>query len=447
MLSDIIEKWGGVEVAPMDLYRDMFWLGEGLLQNSEEEPGAFKTNPVGYFKYKKHTKGNFRVLFEDSFEEVLEEMQQADFSILNGITYYGRRNLMANASKMYALIFDLDGLNDDNLNNFFSGAMNAGVYPVPNYVTLSGHGVHLYYLFEEPLSLYPNIKLQLKELKYALIRKMWNMYTSNIKKPQYQGINQGFRPAGAKTKIPGVVVRPFRIHQHPYSLQELCEYVPEEHRVDEAKLWKEARMTLEQARKKYPDWYERRVVKGEAKGTWTCKRDLYDWWLQKINEGASPGHRYFCIMCLAIYAVKSGISFEEVEKDAYKLIPFLNELNPKEPFTKSDVDSALECFDERYITFPLKDISKISSIDIQPNKRNGRKLKTTHQQYRRGIKTLKITMGESEGWNKGGRPKGSGTAEQTVRAWQQAHPEGKKADCIRETGLSKPTVYKWWKTL
>ena len=40
-----------------------------------------------------------------------------------------------------------------------------------------------------------------------------------------------------------------------------------------------------------------------------------------------------------------------------------------------------------------------------------------------------------------GRP----NAEQTVREWQESHPAGKKADCIRETGLSKPTVYKWWK--
>lgn len=43
-----------------------------------------------------------------------------------------------------------------------------------------------------------------------------------------------------------------------------------------------------------------------------------------------------------------------------------------------------------------------------------------------------------------GRPKGSGTAERTVLEWRMLHPEGRKADCIRETGLSKPTVYKWW---
>ena len=32
-----------------------------------------------------------------------------------------------------------------------------------------------------------------------------------------------------------------------------------------------------------------------------------------------------------------------------------------------------------------------------------------------------------------------------VQLWQQEHPNGRKADCIRDTGLSKPTVYKWWK--
>ena len=31
-----------------------------------------------------------------------------------------------------------------------------------------------------------------------------------------------------------------------------------------------------------------------------------------------------------------------------------------------------------------------------------------------------------------------------VYEWRSAHPEGRKVDCIRETGLDKKTVYKWW---
>ena len=31
-----------------------------------------------------------------------------------------------------------------------------------------------------------------------------------------------------------------------------------------------------------------------------------------------------------------------------------------------------------------------------------------------------------------------------VQEWQELHPYGKKSECIKDTGLSKPTVYKWW---
>ena len=69
-------------------------------------------------------------------------------------------------------------------------------------------------------------------------------------------------------------------------------------------------------------------------------------------------------MCLAIYGVKTGINKEQVEKDAIELIPFLNGMSDTDPFTEEDIKSALECFDERYITFPIDDISKISGILI-----------------------------------------------------------------------------------
>ena len=43
--------------------------------------------------------------------------------------------------------------------------------------------------------------------------------------------------------------------------------------------------------------------------------------------------------------------------------------------------------------------------------------------------------------NKDGRPI---TKDKVVIAWRQQHPSGNKADCIRDTGLSRPTVAKYW---
>lgn len=449
MLSDIVEQWNGILVSPMDVYRDMFKLGDGELQKKGEKPGQYKANPIAYFRNSAEERGHFRIMFEDTFEDTLAELQQADFSILNGITYFGRRNVQDHASKMYAMIFDLDGVTDYTLNNFFSGAFNAQVYPIPNYVVLSGHGVHLYYIFEDGISLFPNIKYQLKELKYALSEKLWNKYTSTEKKKQIQGINQGFRVIGGKTKDDAPIRNTvaYRVNLHPFSLNELSQYVPQVS-INTTQLFKESKYTLEDAKKKFPEWYERIVIRKESFKKWDIAgkvhgknpHALYNWWLGKIKEGASSGHRYFAIMCLAIYAAKCDVPFDRLKADSYALIPILNDLDPSKPFKASDVDSALECYDLRYCTFPIKDIEHISGIPIPRNKRNGRK-QVTHLKIARA--TLDI-MNDDNGKALQGRPKGGTKAKYIVYMWRKRNEDGIKADCIRDTKLSKPTVYKWW---
>lgn len=467
MLQDILKKWDGYEVTPMEVYTDVFKLGEGYIQRSDEPPGEFKANPLGYYKKDDEEKGHFRIMFEDTFEEVLKELQTGDFTLLNGITYFGRRNVQQHASKMFAMIFDLDGVTDKTLNAFLSGAIIGDAYPVPNYIALSGHGVHLYYVFEQPVSLYPYTKIQLKELKYALTDKIWNRYTSTAEKVQHQGINQGFRVIGCKTKkdAPEPTVRAFRINEHPFTLEQLCRYVPEEMRVDQEKLWKENKYTLAQARKKFPKWYEKVIINGDrsteywdiaGKVNGDNPYALYDWWKRQIEAGASYGHRYFAIMALAIYGVKNDKTYDEVWDDAMAYIPFMNSLNPDEPFTIDDCAVAMECYDDRYKTFPIKDIEKITGIHIEPNPRNNRRRKEhLHASVLRNEKgrpivnpckqnrELALQFMRENGEIKG-RPKGSGTAQQKVVAYRSAHPDALKADCIRETGLSKKTVYKWW---
>ena len=451
MLEDVICGWGGYEVTAMDVYRDVFKFGEGYLQKENEPKGQYKANPIAYWKNEGKDHGHFRIMFEDTFEETLKELQAADFCIMNGLTYFGRKNVQEHASKMFAMIFDLDGVTDKTLFAFLNGAYMVDAYPVPNYIILSGHGVHLYYLFEKPISLFPNIKLQLKDFKYALTERLWNAYTSTYKVRQKQGINQGFRVIGGKTKkdAPEPKVRAFKLNQDQFNLARLAAYVPDEVVVDEAKLFRESKMSLEEAKKKYPEWYERVVVnKDRDKGRWKIEEKvhgdnpyaLYDWWKEKIRNGAVYNHRYFCVMCLAIYGVKCNVPYEQVKKDAYDFIPFLNGINPAEPFTASDVESALECYDHRYCTFPIKDMAVISAIPIKRNRRNGRDQKT-HMKIIRGIRDILYPEGK---WrNKDGRPVGSGTKEQIVRAYIETHPEASVSEIANALGVSRTTVYKY----
>ena len=448
MLQDIIKDYNGVEVPALEVYKDIFRIGEGYIQKFNDDSHNMKANPLGYYRNKGDSKGHYRVFFEDTFEETLQELQQSDFAIINGISYFGRRNTQEHASKMYCMIFDLDGVTDSTLKNFLHGAYTKDytIYPIPNYIITSGHGVHLYYLFEEPVPLFPNIKLQLKNLKYALTRRMWNMYTSTIEQPQMQGINQGFRVIGGKSKVEGYTSQAFRLNTHPYSLEQLGRYVEPQYRVDESKLYRESKLTLQDAKTKYPQWYKKVILeKDKAVKKWDIADKvngknpyaLYDWWKVKLENGASFGHRYFCIMALTIYAIKNDIPLEQLKKDAYGLIPFLNGLHEQEPFTKSDVDSALECYDNRYATFPIDDISKLTAIAITKNKRNGRKQKD----HVKIMNFIRDEVNNNKDWrNKEGRP----TKQSIVEQWQQSNPNGRKADCIRDTGLSKPTVYKYW---
>ena len=438
----------------MEVYSDIFQLGDGFIQTEGEPGGLHKANPIilGSFGGHYDSDGKLvgdrrrrRILFEDTFEETLAEFRDANWAITNGLTYWGRANTADAQSKMCAMIFDLDGQDDGTLTAFlYNCRSDYPVYPEPNYIILSGHNVHLYYVLEEPADLYPNTKSLLKDMKYRLTDRMWNKYTSREwEHPQHQGINQGFRVIGGKTKDGGTV-RAFAVNTHPFSLEELNDFLPPEQQVDLSKKWRETRYTLEQAKEKFPEWYEKVIVNGErADGSWDAKEDLYNWWLRKIRAGATFSHRYFCLMALAIYAVKCGITDRErVKADMDSLVPFLDSVDTEHPFGNDhEVENALECLDLRYKKFPIKDLERISGIAIPKNKRNYRKQALHLRMARSNLEILS----EDAGHALQGRPKGSGEKRELIRSYAREHPDANHSDIAKALGVSRSTVIKWLK--
>jgi len=439
MLQDMLLQYGCTLADPDELYTDLFWLGDHLIQREGEyrsENGEYKGNPMIYVNDAEKLQGQMKryILLEDTFLDQLHEAQTYPSNLINGVTYFGKKKDKEHADKCFGMIFDLDNLDDGKAENFLY-AMQQKIYPDPNYIVISksGIGLHLYYLFDEPIRLYPKIKVQLKELKYALTSLIWNPYTSYDKKVQYQSYDQSFMVAGTTD-----VMKAFKCRSARWAVRELSGYVRSE--FDESDLWIESKYTLDQAKEKFPEWYEKVIENNEKmEGTWTCKRDLYDWWKRKLIEpetGASYGHRFWCVMMLAIYAIKCNVSFDELEKDAHDLIPFLDSLNKNEPFTKHDVKSALECYDISFKHFPIDDIAKLSAIPIQKNKRNGRK-QEIHLERARAVQLVDYPNFE---WrNKDGAP----TKEKLVRDYAANHPEQSITEIARALNISRPTVYKY----
>lgn len=451
MKEKVLAQFGCNEVAPLDMYTDIFKLGEGRIQYSGEPSGMFKTNPIAIAS--QNNRRRRFIMFEDEFEARLNELAKYDWAYMSCVTYWGKQNKNDRQSKMYAMVFDLDGVTDKSLARFLDGT-HCGIYPLPTYLVLSGHGVHPYYVFEDPVSLYPETKSQLKRLKYALTDVIWNKDTSRIKRPQYQDINQAYRIPGTKTKIAGVKARAFRVSTHPTSVGYLNSFVDKKDKVNTSQVYSDSVLTIEEAKALYPEWYQRRVLNKEPAQGWKANRGLYEWWKKAMFESAEFGHRYFCLMALAIYAVKCGISEEELRSDALSFSNMLNAIHPEDSFTESDMESALECYDLRYITFPREDISKLTGIPIPERKRNHQS-RWTHLQadtWEIGGEVVEnpCKKNREEALNRAraegkitGRPKGSGTKQKQVLDYFRAHPDATVAQAGKELDISLPTIRKW----
>ena len=255
-----------------------------------------------------------------------------------------------------------------------------------------------------------------------------------------QGILQGFRVVGSGSKLGREYpVTAYRLGGR-VTLERLLDFIPDSNGEQQylVGLMQKGRLSLAEAKEKYPDWYERRIVKKERRGRWTVKRDLYDWWLHRIEDEIRVGHRFYGIMTLAIYAKKCDIDEDELRRDAFSLLKPYDDMSVEDinRFTKDDVVCALEMFNEDYVTFPRDDIAKISGLTMPVNKRNWRKRKL-HIQYMNLNRQFKVMNGEC---TNGGRP----SAQKQVHEWRQQHPEGRKADCHRDTGLDPKTIRKWW---
>lgn len=424
-------------VEPYEFYRDLFPIGE-LEEKGKQTTGKYNAIAVELQQTEAAEPTVKRYLIHNELCEISQLLESENFIIISPISYCGMNRAAANARFIYALAIDLDGITkESHVIDLFQQIEHEAI-PKPTYTIFSGSGLHLYYQFTVPIPCFKNITQQLTKLKNHLTWRIWNKYTTELyRNIQYESLFQGFRMVGGITKDGGRTSA-YRTGEK-IDIEYLNSFVAEEYKVQIKKKISHSRMTLTEAAKKYPEWYEKRIMQQQPKGTWKVKRALFDWWIRKIKEEAKEGHRYYCIMCLAAYAKKCGISKEELEKAAFDMVYLLDSRTETDDnnFTRQDILAALEMYNDSYITFPIDSISKLTDIKIEKNKRNYRKQKV-HLQIARATKEILAADGANV---KGGRK----SKENIVIEWQRKNPKGSKADCIRDTGLSKPTVYKYYK--
>lgn len=383
------------------------------------------------------TKGNMRLYnLIDSSD---------NFCMIAPISYAGRVRKNENARYMYALCIEVDHIKPKTgLHELiYSWQRTVVTVPEPTYIVCSGSGLHLYYVFERPIPLWRNIFEQLTEIKKYLTPILWSQYISlACEAIQYESINQPFRCVGTRTKGNSYALA-FKCGKK-LTIEQFNKFLPKELKMN---CVYKSKYTREEAKRLYPKWYERRIEKGMDRGCYSRYQPIYYDWIEKILKDGVVGKRYNCLENLCSLAVQCNIAPEQVEADCRRVAEYFETLTNSEDnhFTEYDMLCALKTYhmaSEQAYRRRIEYISKKTGIPLTPNKRNGRK-QAEHLKMARFVRDE--LNGRKDNWRDGnGRPKESGIKAQQVFDYRMAHPNARKADCIRDTGLSKPTVYKWW---
>lgn len=447
--SDYLSVYCDKEVSASELYRYIF-PPDTLEVKGDKTCRA--SNPIFSYRISDVKKAHFRneIVFQDTFDQSLALTQGCTMALCSMISYSGRNKTAVNAYKCHGFCIDLDGVGMEELIALWGWIYQIRKIPVPTFIANSGHGLHIYYVFQLPVPLYPQVVEHLQKLKRGLTDWVWNRETSTNPDRQYQGIYQCFRMVGSCTKLGfgenkgKYLVRAWQTGG-PVTIAYLNDYVDEKYKCPlnpdySSWEWGRKHHSLREAKKLWPAWYQKRIVEKQLPKQWTCKHALYDWWFRKIQEegNAKDGNRYHCISMLYVYGVKCQIEKSLVDADAESLLESYNALTVKKDneFTEDDIKAASKFYDPKYAKFTKKEISRRTKIEINPTKkRNVDKHRTLAKHLERCRK-----LRELESYENVGAP----TKLQLVYNWRTAHPTGRKIDCEKETGLSRHTVLKWW---
>lgn len=364
-------------------------------------------------------------------------------------TFINGRYSLACCKDIHALVVDLDGVEADVLDVVISNGSIGGNIPLPTYIVNSGYGVHLYYAFQRPVPYYKSNRKALKEMydKICFFTKK-----GIAAKTDKHAITQPFRLPGARTKI-GQTATAWKSGEK-WSVAMLGRRLG----VDISEMDLAPRPLLPQ--KEYHEarikWQEQQTgdssKKAKKKREWISPLEgnegFYRYCLRRCYEETEEGHRQKSMFALAIVAYKvRTIDKKTVEMDLIELMQHYNSIGKR--MKPSELKKAMGGFSIKYDRTSSKKLEECFGWDFRRSAQERReKLKergrerTKAEAWKIARMTRDVLFPDGEWRNTTGAP----TKEQQIKAWRAEHPDGKPKDCIRDTGISKNTVYKWWNT-
>lgn len=349
---------------------------------------------------------------------------------------------------IYALVVDLDRINPETLKAIIDNGNLGMRTPMPTYIVNSGSGVHFYYVFQEPIPHYYRNQPILKNM----YRNLCGITQKNIlAKTDWHSITQPFRMPGTLTKL-GQIVTAWECGEK-WKPEVLAKRVGVND--EELELKRRPLLSQQEYNEKKATWEsgtedEKPKKKSKKRKTWVSSLEgntgFYVSCLQRCYEKTPEGTRYRSMMALTVVARKCGYPKEQLEDDLLQLLDYYNQIGKR--MNQSEVKKALRMYNEkalqtRSITleswfgwdFPrIKD--KIKGTQNRPAMSRAEILEEA-----RAIRDIRMRR-QGRKWDENN---GRKSKEQEIKEWRFEHPEGTPKECMKDTGISKNTVYKWWK--
>lgn len=380
-----------------------------------------------------------------TIEEAVIHAQGRNDVLMGGVTYFKQFVSKATARNIHTFIIDMD--------NVYSGvllralqhgwALESGEeLPMPTYIVNSGIGLHLYFVLESPL---PNYKRQTENID-KLYRALATQQTTRrvYLRKQVQWFGQDFRMAGGCGKDMWENTA-FRIGKK-WKADDLAKACGLDiHFFAEGEKLPKMVKEKDQERRKRKGFY--------------TNRKFYDYSLERCRNESVEGWRYTSMCALTVIAWKCKVPKEELEKDLLSLIPIFNK-GAIRIVKEKEVYSALKMYNEKAMETTRERLQDWQGWEYKPktNRHYGKqvfKRKKSEEDRRKGLKNTNL---EVRGWavrdamypdgewrNKNGRPLAKQAIMDFVKEEYLKNGEfPKKSEVIRATGISKPTVYKYY---
>lgn len=377
---------------------------------------------------------------------------------------YPRKKLMR---RVFAFVMDVDEVRPATM-EYLVSLIEEGKFPRPTSISNSGSGVHFFYILDVALQVgyrekyLQNLKIA-DQVYFMLHQKLGDLYPG----VQRHHLGQDYRLVGSLSKF-GDVTTAWEVGGF-WKIEDLAKVLKVNIQIYQPlksaspRMVAYAKSIARDLQLDLPDFdkasevydfiaknkdaayqaRQRRQKQFESK-----KRHVMGWYEDtwyRVYTKTDAGNRFNALRALAIIAYKCGISEERFETDLQRLSILWQEKRWRDgdPFNYKNIEAILRLFrnGDRYKLTTRARLEELLGWKWtgQGKRINGRS-QVEHLKRARAIQTVDYPNGE---WrNKSGAP----TGQKRVLVWRAEHPDGKKADCIRQTGLSKPTVYKWWES-